>query len=197
VLPATLANVMLVAEVQDPATGFTKRVQGESDIPRAGGRIRRVALDPADVAAYPPAVQAILQADMVLIGPGSLYTSILPNLLVSDIANALQYSRAKRIYICNLATQPGETDNYAVSDHVKAIQRHLVTDENGGRPYLDLVIANENLSVPPGTGGGDTEYVRADKPDGVPLLLADLVDEARPWRHDSAKLAQVLLELSK
>jgi uncharacterized cofD-like protein len=142
-------------------------------------------------------VQAILQAELVVIGPGSLYTSILPNLLVKDIAQALRFTRAKRVYVCNLATQPGETDNYDVADHVKAIQYHLASDEDGGQQCLDLVIANNNLSVPPGTGGGDTEYVHPVAPHGLPMILADLVDENRPWRHDSAKLAQVLLKLTK
>jgi uncharacterized cofD-like protein len=134
---------------------------------------------------------------MVVIGPGSLYTSILPNLLVGDIAQALRYTRAKRIYVCNLATQPGETDNYTVADHVKAIRRHLASGDGGDTVCLDMVLANDNLSVPPGTGGGATEFVSPAAPDGIPMTLADLVDEARPWRHDSVKLAQVLLELNK
>jgi uncharacterized cofD-like protein len=197
VLPSTLANVMLAAEIEDPASGHIVRVEGESAIPAVGGRIERVVLEPRDVPAYPPAVQAILQADIVVIGPGSLYTSILPNLLVGDIAQALRHTRAKRAYVCNLATQPGETDNYSVEDHVEAIRRHLLTKDDVAWPYLDLVIANDNLSVPPGTGGGDTEYVQPVELKAVPLLLADLVDEERPWRHDSVKLAQVLLELTK
>ncbi len=197
VLPSTLANVMLVADIADAASGRARRVEGESAIPKAGGRIRRVALEPAEVPAYPPAVKAILQADLVVVGPGSLYTSILPNLLVSDIAQALRHTRAKRVYACNLATQPGETDNYDVADHVKAIQEHLTGDENRSQPCLDLVLANDNLSVPPGTGGGETEYVLPVPPEGIPMVLADLVDEEQPWRHDSMKLAQELLELSK
>jgi uncharacterized cofD-like protein len=197
VLPSTLSNVTPITEIYTPVSGQSRRVEGESAIPKAGGRIERVELEPADVPAYPPAVQAVLQADIVVIGPGSLYTSILPNLLVSDVVQALRYTRAKRVFACNLATQPGETDNYTVADHVKALQRHLATDENGGWPCLDLVIANNNLSVPPGTGGGDTEYVQPVEPDGIPLVLVDLVDEGRPWRHDSVKLAEVLLELTK
>jgi uncharacterized cofD-like protein len=196
VLPSTLANVNLVAEVQFTVSGQKVRIEGESAIPKAGGKIVRVALDPPSVAAYPPAVQAILKADMVVIGPGSLYTSIIPNLLVPDIAQALRYTRATRVYTCNLATQPGETDNLTVADHVEAIRRHLDVEE-GGWPCLDLVIANDNLSVPPGTGGGDTEYVKPVEPRDIPLITADLVDEHRPWRHDSDKLARVLLELNK
>ena len=197
VLPSTLANVILTAEVAEYEGGSTRRVEGESAIPEAGGRITRVSLEPADIQAYPPAVQAILQAELIIIGPGSLYTSILPNLLVPDITRALRHTRAKRVYACNLATQPGETDNYTVADHVRAIQQHVVADENGGRPCLDVVIANDNLSVPPGTGGGDTVFVKPIGPDNLPMIAADLVDIERPWRHDSVKLAEVILEQIK
>jgi len=118
-------------------------------------------------------------------------------LLIPGIASALRYTRAKRVYACNLATQPGETDNYGVADHVRAIQRHLTTDEDSDGVYLDVVIANDNLSVAPGTGGGETVFVRPSAPDRVPMILADLVDNERPWRHDSTKLAQEILKLTK
>ena len=187
-------DFFLGAEVVDCEGESTRRVEGESAIPKAGGRISRVLLEPADIPAFPPAVQAILQADLIIIGPGSLYTSILPNLLVPDIARALQHTRAKRVYACNLATQPGETDNYTVADHVRAIQQHVAADENSDRRFLDVVIANDNLSVPPGTGGGDTVFVQPIGPDNLPMIAADLVDIERPWRHDSVKLAEVMLE---
>ena len=122
-------------------------------------------------------------------GPGSLYTSILPNLLIGDLANALQHARAPKIYICNLAIQPGETDNYTVADHVDAILQHLPTN------LLDIVLANDNLSVPPQTGGGHTVYVEPVAPAGVRMMTADLVDEKRPWRHDSDKVARAILRL--
>jgi len=194
VLPSTLANVTLVAEVTMPAEDDTTRVVGESAIPISGGRIETVALEPAEVPAYPPSVKAILQADLVVIGPGSLYTSIIPNLLVPDIARALQRTRAKRVYICNLATQPGETDNYNVADHVLAIERHDKQEDHEGRGFFDVVLANCNLSVPPSTGGGYTVFVESDGPDSVPMVTADLVDEERPWRHDSEKLSRAVIE---
>lgn len=186
VLPSTLANVTLTADVL-LAAGVVQRVSGESAIPEAHGRIQHVFLEPANVPAYPPALQAILQADLIVMGPGSLYTSILPNLLVPDLAAALQHTHARKVYVCNLAIQPGETDNYSVADHVATILEHVPTG------CLDMVLANNNLSVPPETGGGHTIFVQPDPPTDIPLILADLVDEQRPWRHDSAKLAQAVM----
>jgi uncharacterized cofD-like protein len=187
VLPSTLEQVTLVAEV---AVGEgVQRVAGESLIPKAGGKIKQVALEPAEARAYPPAVQAILQADLVVIGPGSLYTSILPNLLVRDLAEALRHTRAPRLYVCNLATQPGETDNYTVADHAAEVMRYLHPNS------LDVVLANDNLSIPPDRGGGETIFVRPVPPEKVRLVTADLVDAQRPWRHDSAKLAKAVMAL--
>lgn len=186
VMPSTLTPVTLIADVQTPAG--LQRVAGESRIPEAGGRIQRVYLEPTPKA-YPPALQAILQADLVVMGPGSLYTSVLPNLLVPDLAEALRHTRAPKVYVCNLATQPGETDGFSVADHVAALVGHVSAD------ILDLVLANNNLSVPPDTGGGHTLYVQPIPPSQVPMLTADLVDRQRPWRHDSAKVAQVVINL--
>ncbi|MCA9969145.1 MAG: YvcK family protein, partial [Anaerolineales bacterium] len=189
VLPSTLENVTLLADVAPPQGGPAQRVAGESAITEAAGHIERLYLEPAHVRAYPPALQAIFNADLVVLGPGSLYTSILPNLLVPDLAAALQRSRAPKVYVCNLATQPGETDNYTVADHVNTILAHAPA------PLLDIVLANDNLTVPPETGGGQTRYVEPVAPRHVRLITADLVDTERPWRHDSAKLARVVIDL--
>lgn len=192
VLPSTLEAVRLIADIElegDGDSGEVRRVEGESAIPKAGGRIRRVQLEPPDARAYPPSIQAILQAELILIGPGSLYTSILPNLLVPDIAEALRRTEAPKVYICNLATQPGETDNYDVAEHVATILRHVPAD------CLDLALANDNLSVAPDTGGGHTVFVELVKPEQVQLVSADLVDEERPWRHDETKLATAVMAL--
>ncbi len=181
-MPSTLANVSLVADVllgNSPESATLQRIAGESSISKAGGRIQRVALDPPDVRAYPPALKAIFQAELILIGPGSLYTSILPNLLVPDLAQALQHARAPKVYICNLAQQPGETDNYDVADHVAAILQHIPSN------FLDMVLANDNLALE-----CDTVFVQLGTPEGVQLVTADFVDETHPWRHDSTKLAQ-------
>ncbi|PID85694.1 MAG: hypothetical protein CSB13_06740 [Chloroflexi bacterium] len=187
VVPSTLAEVTLGADIE--LNGKIQRVIGESAIPEVRGSIQTVFLEPGNVQAYPPALKAIFQADLILMGPGSLYTSILPNLLVPDLAAALQRARAPKIYICNLAIQPGETDNYSVADHVDALLKHIAT------PLLNVVLANDNLAIPPETGGGQTVYVKPIAPKQVKMITADLVDEARPWRHDSAKLARAVMDL--
>lgn len=190
VLPSTLTAVTLAADVVTADNeGLVQRVVGESAIPKVEGKIQRVSLEPPEVRAYPPAVRAILQADLVIIGPGSLYTSILPNLLVPDLVQALRRTRARKVYVCNLATQPGETDNYTVADHVEAILRHT------GPGVIDLVLANNNLSIAPDAGGGQTIYVQPVAPAQVEMQTADLVDVAHPWRHDSLKLTRAIMAL--
>lgn len=190
VLPSTLANVTLVADVVEGQTDGTERqIVGESAISEAGGRIRRIRLEPDTIRAYPPALKAIFQADLIIVGPGSLFTSILPNLLVPDLTEALVHARAPVIYVCNLATQPGETEGFTVADHVTAIHDYIP----GG--VINLVIANNNLAIRPDLSFGQTHFVEPLPPDGIPLKTADLVDEARPWRHDSAKLGQAIIEV--
>lgn len=193
VVPSTLEHVVLVAEVlvaREGETAVLERIVGESAIPKAGGKIQRVDLEPANVRAYPPALRAIFQADLIVMGPGSLYTSILPNLLISDLAEALKHARAPKVYVCNLATQPGETDGYTVADHVHALLDHIPAG------CLDMVLANDNLSLAADAGGGRTVFVQPVPPRGeVRLVTADLVDEKRPWRHDSQKVAKRVMEL--
>ena len=195
VLPSTLEQVALVADVEVGAgeeSRETRRVIGESAIPESGGRIVRVYLEPADVRPYPAAIQAILQADLVILGPGSLFTSILPNLLVPGVAQALNHTRAQTVYICNLATQPGETDAFSLADHVDVLTRHI------GEEWLDIVIANDNFHLPADTAG-NTRLVEPAWPPirrgHMRLITADLLDEKRPWQHDSEKLAAVLKKL--
>ena len=190
VLPSTLEDVALVADIVK-ANGDVERVMGESAIPKVNGRIQQISLHPETIRAYPPTLQAILQADIILMGPGSLYTSILPNLLIPDLIQAIQKTRAPKLYICNLATQPGETDNYNVAKHVESLLKHIPT------ACLDFVLANDNLSVPTGEGGGNTIYVEpiALAATSVKMITADLVDEKRPWRHDSNKLAQIVMQI--
>jgi uncharacterized cofD-like protein len=189
VLPSTLRDVTLMADLRTEPVGVS-RVTGESSITQAVGAIERVYLEPDDVPAYPEAVRALLEADLIVAGPGSLYTSVLPNLLVRDIARAVKASRATKVYICNVATQIGETDRYSVGDHVAALETHV---ESGLFP---IVLANDNTNVafdaPPGV-----ELVPLEIPPNVTyhVIAIDVVDLARPWRHDSDKLARTLLHI--
>jgi uncharacterized cofD-like protein len=189
VVPSTLRSVTLLGDLRAEPERMS-RVAGESEIARAPGTIERVYLEPDDAPAYPEAVRAILEADLVIAGPGSLYTSVLPNLLVRDIAQAVAASRALRVYVCNVATQPGETDGYSVGDHVAALERHV------GGELFPAILANENLAQA-GSLPANVASVSLDIPLDVTYTLytADLLDPGRPWRHDSEKLARVLLQL--
>ena len=188
VMPATLSNVTLEADVALPNAAQQVRVSGESRIPAANGNIHRVWLQPGAPPGYPKAIQAMLSAEMIIVGPGSLYTSLLPNLLVPDIAEALRASRALRVFICNVATQKGETINFSVGDHLRAIEDHL-----GDFPF-EVVLCNDRMDLPMPKG---VRWVRPEKDDSnvYPLYFNDLVDEQFPWRHDSVKLARTLVEL--
>jgi len=188
VLPATLHDVKLVADVRLPYMVNEVRVQGESQIPKMPGQVRRVWLEPNNAPAFPPVIQALLGADLILIGPGSLYTSLLPNLLVHDLMAALHASRALKVYICNIATQTGETVSYTCYDHVRSLEEHV------GEDLFDIVLCNDNYE--PSLNESSRwvvadEVSRSDKR----LYTADLVDHKQPWRHDSVKLAQVLMDL--
>ncbi len=189
ILPSTLQDVTLCAETRDsePAGGLA-RVAGESEITHRGRPIERVYLEPEHVPAYPGVVRAILDADLIIAGPGSLYTSVLPNLLVEDIQRALQTSNALKAYVCNVATQPGETDNFTVADHFSALTQHV------GDGIFGCVFANNNYNVNfPAQSKSQMVRAEGDAPK-FKLILADLVDEAQPWRHDPAKLAKAILK---
>lgn len=188
VLPATLHDVRLVADIQLPDGSSEVQVKGESKIPKTAGRIRRLWLEPNNPLAYPPAVKAILSADLVLIGPGSLYTSVLPNLLVPDLADALRVTRALKFYICNVATQPGETDGYTCGDHVRNLEKHM------GMRLFDIVISNNHYA---GRLPEPIEFVRTepDLDEEYTIYSTDLIDHEHIWRHDSQKLAQVIMDL--
>jgi len=188
VLPSTLDHVILEADILDPDSGKTTRVLGESQIPEAQGKIKRVMLNPEKPAANPQAVQAILSADMVVVGPGSLFTSILSNLLVPDISAALRTTQALKVFVVNLATQQGETDGFSCGDHLQELENHLMGN------LFDIVVANDQ---PPGEYNQRVEGVVIDPGLGAKyrVYTADLVDRDYPWRHDSEKLTEVLLNL--
>ncbi len=188
VLPATLHDVRLVADVQLPHSVGEVRVEGESTIPNFPGDVRRVWLEPNSPPAYPQVIQAILAADLIIIGPGSLFTSIMPNLLVPDIVAAIQASRALKLYICNVATQPGETDGYNCEDHIKVLNDHV------GGLIFDIIVVNDDFDGQLPTG---TEWVKSlpETASEYPIYATDLVDEGQPWRHDPTKLARAVIDL--
>lgn len=188
VLPSTLHNVRLVADMRVPHVANEIRVEGESRIPAAAGRVSRVWLEPNNPPAFPPVIRALLSADVILIGPGSLYTSILPNLLVPDVLAALRASRALKIFICNIAIETGETESYTCHDHVSALEQHT------GDNLFDIVLCNDNYDE---ELAKNIEWVRLDErtlADGR-TYAADLVDPGVPWRHNSQRLAEVLMNL--
>ena len=189
VYPSTLANVTLCAELQDGSV-----VVGESNIGEERKPIKRIFLQPERPAGYPEALRAILDADLIILGPGSLYTSILPNLLVEDVARAVRLASATKVYVCNVATQRGETDRFGVDDHVNALASHV------GAGFFDYILVNNNFSsidkikpewqVQP-VGQGETERPLH----GAEIVLADVVNLDNPLRHDPDKLARRLLRL--
>jgi uncharacterized cofD-like protein len=185
ILPSTLSNVTLHAQLTD-----SRVVAGEHHITSAGGRVARVTLLPEHVEAHAEAVAAINSADLVVIGPGSLYTSVLPNLLVEGIAAAVRQTAALRVYVCNVATEAGETDHYDVLGHVEAIERHV------GPGMLDVVLVNDRaVTTPSGSvervGMNGVAWLR-EQPQ---LALGDVVDPDQPIYHHPARLAKRLIEL--
>ncbi len=188
VVPSTLKDVRLVADKSLPHMRREVRVKGESQIPEVRGNVRRLWLEPNNPPAYPIAVRALLQADMIVVGPGSLYTSILPNLLVPDIHAAMRSSHAFKIYVCNVTTQPGETDNYNCGDHIRAIESHV------GDGLFDLVVSNCELlgELPEGV-----QWVEANPEldEDYAVYRANLVNSDEPHRHDADKLARAIIDL--
>jgi len=189
VLPATLHDVKLVADIESPGeVGVVQQVRGESQIPKAAGKVQRVWLEPNNPEAFPPTLQALLSADLIVVGPGSLFTSILPNLLVPDIAEAIRASRALKFYVCNVATQPGETDGFCCGDHVATLETHT------GSRLFDIVLSNNRFEgkLPDGPQWVKTDQDLKQK---YSIYSADLIDLENPWRHDSAKLAKAIIDL--
>jgi uncharacterized cofD-like protein len=187
VLPATLHDVKLVASMELPHSINEVRVEGESKIPAMAGRVNRVWLEPDDAPAFPPVIKDILNADVIVVGPGSLYTSILPNLLVHDLLAAMRASRAITIYVCNIATQAGETDTFTCYDHIRALKNHV------GEDLFDVILCNDNYKL----NIGSSQFVIADEKalSDSRTYCADLVDNGHPWRHDSLKLAQIIMDI--
>ncbi|MCE7937750.1 hypothetical protein DCC79_11150 [bacterium] len=190
IVPSTTAHVTLYAELADDRV-----MAGESNVPHGDAPIRRVFLEPASPPAFPEAVAAILDADLVVLGPGSLYTSVLPNLLVPDIAAALAATAAPVVYVANVATQPGETDGYDLADHLDALRRHI------GDAMVDYVLANADTSRPLPAGAPVTRVMPALPANGTArlprLVTADVASPAIPTHHDPARLAEAVMRLAR
>jgi uncharacterized cofD-like protein len=190
VLPSSLANIELYAELENGEV-----VRGESVIPRTPVPIKRVFMEPPHAPSYPEALSAIYRADLIVLGPGSLFTSIMPPLLVEDIARAVKNARAVKVYICNVATQPGETDGYGVVEHVRALHNHI------GQGLFDYVIYNSNLlgasQIKPEWKVSQVTFdpVAANRYPNVEFVPADVVRDDNPLRHDPAKLATAVMRL--
>ena len=185
IVPSTLVDVRLTADMADGSV-----VLGETNIAASPKRIRDVQVSPANPKAFDAAMNAIRDAELTVIGPGSLYTSLIPNLLIPGIARALIESSEPVVYVCNIATQPGETDGYTLEDHLKAIERHL--------PGLaiDYVVANSSVR-PLGPDFPASELVEIGDIGSFParLVTADLMNDGFRGHHDPAKLAAVLMDI--
>lgn len=190
VLPSTLDDMKLVAEMEDG-----RIIHGESNIPEAHGKIKRLFTDPSHCHALEDVITAIKDADLIILGPGSLYTSVIPNLLISEISQEIAKSHAKKIYVCNIMTQPGETDNYSASDHVRALMQHA-----NSKNIIDAVLVNDfipcNLAQKYEMAGSypvklDLENL---KKLGVKMFPKKLIEDSREGlvRHSSNRVARAI-----
>ena len=192
IYPATISDVRLVAELADGSI-----VRGETQISASSAAIRRLRLEPEQCLPLPEALKAIRAADVITVGPGSLYTSILPNLLVARVSRAIGESAATRIFICNLMTQPGETDDYSARQHLETIKNY------SPEIHFDFVIVNDRRITKEQSERYALEGAHQigidDGPiDGVldqstQVVRANLLEGGEKVRHDSALLAQVVL----
>lgn len=195
IFPSTISNVTLEATL---ANG--RRVRGETRITASRKSIKRLTLSPKRVRPLPEALEAVRSADLILLGPGSLYTSILPNLLIPEMAAAIAHSKAPKVYIANLMTQPGETTGYPLSQHLRAIQSHV---QHAKRPLrvVDWVVANRqqvSAEVAKRYRKQGAEQVNVDLEElqklGFRVVLDDLLDEHGVIRHNPQRLARLLVE---
>ena len=191
VLPATLDNVTLCAELVDGTV-----VRGESTISRDKPPIKRVYLDPAQPTAYEPALGAVLHADLIVLGPGSLYTSVLPNLCVDGMIEAIRWSKCPVVYVCNVATQPGETDHFGALDHIRAV------DDALGPGVLSHTLVNSNRAPtaaikPEWNIEAVTDENLGELDDKIEVVARDLVSDSNALRHDPEKLTTALLDIAR
>ncbi len=190
VLPSTLDDMKLIATMEDGRV-----IYGESNIPEANGKIRKIYTNPQKCSPLPEVIHAIREADLIILGPGSLYTSVIPNLLIEGISQEIINSNAKKVYVCNIMTQPGETDGYAVSDHIQALFNHA-----GSNKIIDTVIMNDfipqNLAQKYQMAGSFPVIIDTDNIErmGVKLFTKKLIEDNKDGlvRHSSARVARAI-----
>jgi len=191
VIPSTLENVKLIAEFQDGS-----KIEGEANIPKKNAPIKSVALKPAGSQPTKDAIQAIEEADVIVLGPGSLYTSIIPNLLVKGIADAISASRVPKVYICNVMTQSGETDGYTASDHIKALISHsnkgivntcVVNVAKAPKELLGRYEKEKSYPVI-----ADSERIRQL---GYKVIEEKMISLTDFVRHDASRLSGIIMRL--
>jgi|TARA_B110000116_G_scaffold255463_1_gene253810 uncharacterized cofD-like protein len=182
VVPATIENVNLSVKLADG-----RFIKGESKVKESSSEIEELFIDPPDAEASPAAIKAIGEADLIVIGPGSLYTSILPNLMVPGIVDAISESKGIKYYICNVATEIGETQHFNVIKHIDVLERYL------GSGILDITIANDNIDDIGSQFHGEAVDPNTDSTKHL-IVTSDLLDKEHKVRHDSGKLAKFIME---
>ncbi len=195
VLPSTLDDMRLVAEMEDGEI-----IKGESNIPASGKKIKRLFSEPNNCKALEDVIWAINDADLIILGPGSLYTSVVPNLLINEIAKAVNDAKARKIYVCNIMTQPGETDGFKVSDHIKTLINHAKYNK-----IMDAVLVNNDLPAdllaPYKDAGSEPVIIDRDEIQkmGIEVVQKNLIEDKRYEdghdsfvRHSPSRLARVI-----
>lgn len=192
IYPATISDVRLVAELEGGGV-----VRGETQISSSRSRIRKLRLEPDQCLPLPEALAAIRSADVITVGPGSLYTSILPNLLVSRVAAAIGAANATKVFICNLMTQPGETDGYTARQHLDIVKQYapeihfdfvIVNNRPISQEQTELYAAEGAVQI-----GIDEDLAEPDLNGEEDIVRADLLDEGEKVRHNSERLARVVV----
>ncbi len=191
VIPSTLSDISLQAKMKEGRV-----VKGEAKITEEGGKIEEISLFPSDVDSNPEALKAIKEAEIIVIGPGSLYTSVMPNMLIRGIRDAIKTSKAFKIYVCNIMTQAGETGNYSASDHIEAIHRHTKSR------FMDYVLVNTSQAPPALAKKYEEEEAFPVKLDEeklekmeVKIVKANLMSTKDYLRHEPDKLARAIMKI--
>ena len=183
IFPSTLIPIELIADLSDGRV-----IYGESNIGDTEVKIKKLSINPSSVNAYPQSINALMNAELIVLGPGSLYTSVLPSLLVPEIQEAILKSNAYKIYVCNVATQQGETSDYGINEHVNTLIDH--TSDN----FLDCIIANSRINF-------ETESeinpvaVGPESVNGINIVYGDIIDEGNKYRHESNNLADLIIKV--